>query len=396
MTTNTAPILTPILGEASARALPPLAASMTFRNWARTLFWTWAAVTFCLLICYPFDKWGLRWFNDAAARLVEHRMFKNPTELPMRVFGLPHFIIALMFVMSSRRMKETVSKLQFAALLALGTGFCVVFYKLGAHENPFLMFLFYFYFLIHGFRDDAYFYKAYGDMPKEGAVTHQRVLAVMQCLAIGLIISLIWPTYAQMSMSNYKLQHPILQNFFPATWPFVAKLASTFVPMLMIALVALRRIARVYPDGLSGLWRLHRPILTIQLASLGIVLFALVGGPWTFNIVVLMHFVGWYLFAVHLLGKRPPTEPRASASGFPQESTEPAPLRSRLGNIWQWMRTTRTGFMTLHLGMAALVVVLIGIDVYGYGKESWLDVIVGSKNFYYWTVMHVTLSFLPR
>lgn len=347
---------------------------MTFRNWRATLFWSWAAVTFCAL-CYVFDKWGFD-LTFSTRRDIDHRMFKNPTELPMRIFGLPHFIVALMFVLSSRRMKQARSIAYFLGLLAIGTVFCIVFYKLGAHSNAFLMFLFYFYFLIHGFRDDAYFYKAYGDMPPDEAKTHAKIMAVIQCLAIGLLLSLIWPTYAQMSLVKPRLADPILQNFFPSNWPFIVKLSSTFVPMVLIAIFAMWRIARIFPNGLAGLWQAHRPILSIQLASLGIVLLALVGGPWTFNIVVLMHFVGWYLFAVYLLGKNPAKEPPKG--------------------LWPWMRTTRKGFMTLHLGLAALVTLLVAVDVYGFGKDCWLDVVIGSKNFYYWTIMHVTLSFLPR
>ena len=91
---------------------------------------------------------------------------------------------------------------------------------------------------------------------------------------------------------------------------------------------------------------------------------------------MLGHFVGWYIFALYLIGKHPPKEPPKS--------------------WFAWMRTTRKGFMTLHLGLAAIVTVLIAISVYGFGKEGILETIVGSRSFYYWTVLHVTLSFLPR
>lgn len=352
----------------------PLTATRTFLNWRRTLLWTLGAVGVCCLLYLP-DKFGL-WFQFDR-RPIDVRMFKNPPEVPMRIFGLPHFIIATLFVLTSRRMKEPRNKLIFAGLLAVGTGFCALFYYFGAHTNAFLMFLFYFYFLIHGFRDDAFFYKAYGDMPPDATRTHARVMNVIQLLALGLLLALIWPTYVQSAMYRPRIANdPVLKNFFPADWPFILRLSSMFVPMVLIAIFAMRRIARDFPDGLSGLWRVHKPILSVWLISIGIVLLALIGGPWTFNIVVLMHFVGWYIFALYLIGKNPPKQP-------PQ-------------GLWQWMRTTRKGFMTLHLGLAALVTILIAIDVYGFGKQSWLDIFVGSKNFYYWTVMHVTLSFLPR
>jgi hypothetical protein len=64
--------------------------------------------------------------------------------------------------------------------------------------------------------------------------------------------------------------------------------------------------------------------------------------------------------------------------------------------VWKWMRTTERGFTVLHLGMAAAVVLLIAISTYAFGKTGPLEALVGSKSFYYWTIIHVTLSFFPR
>lgn len=390
-TSNLHPALTAAIGHAAETRPSLYATSTTFRNWVRTLAWTLAAVAVCSAI-YPLDKYGDSTFaairrgvatlfgasagEAVAPRLIDYRMFKNPSELPMRIFGLPHFIIALMFVLTSRRLRQPTSIFMFIGLLGVGTCFCWLFYRAGGHLNPFAMFLFYFYFLVHGLRDDAFFYKSYGDMPKDAAATHQRIMAVLQLLILGLLFSLIWPTYVQMSSSSYKLRHPIMENFFPASWPFVLRLGIMFVPMLLISVFAILRMGRRFPGGLPNLWRVHRPILTIFSISLVIILASLIGGPWTFNIVVLMHFVGWYIFALFLMDHRPPARPPRG--------------------VWQWMRTTRQGFMTLHLGLAALVTILIAVSIYGFGKDCWLEPIVGSKNFYYWTIMHVTLSFLPR
>jgi len=48
----------------------------------------------------------------------------------MRIFGLPHFIIAVLFVMSSRRFQQRRNQLIFVGLLAVGTVFCVLFNRL--------------------------------------------------------------------------------------------------------------------------------------------------------------------------------------------------------------------------------------------------------------------------
>lgn len=354
-------------------ATVPLLRVPTVRNWLRAFAWTLAIIGVSLILYVP-DKWFP--FNGAQ-RLVEYRMFKNPSTIPMRIFGIPHFLIAVLFLMSSRRMKETRSKLIFVALSVLGVLFCLLFKRVGANLNPFAVFIFYFYFLIHGFRDDAFFYKTFGDMPREAALVHNRIMVVLQCLLIGMLVSLFWPTYAQMSQTYTKLSDPILSNFFPADWPYVLKLSSMFVPMLLIAVVALFRIARAFPAGFADLWRTHRPILAVYLMSLAVVLIALLGGSGAFDVWVLMHFVAWYFFALFILYRHPPKAPQAS--------------------LWGWMRTTPKGFITLHFALVGVVCVLMAVSVYTYGQKAGpFDWVVGRESFFYWTILHVTWSFVPR
>lgn len=355
-----------------------LGETATIRQYSQTLIWTFAAIGACLL-CYVVEKYVARdmlhWISE-----TRYRMFKNPAELPMRIFGLPHFIVALLFVLSSRRMRGVKSWAQLTALAALGVAFCWLFYTFGydgQRINALALLVFYFYFLIHGFRDEAYFYKAYGEMPPDAGRTHARIMVVLQLLMLGLLLSLAVPAYVLYGEFRPEFRHPLLESLFPADWNYAARFAATFLPMVGVALLALRRIARAFPDGLHGLWRSHRPILTVFLCSTGIILIALVSGPWTFNAVVLMHFVAWYIFGRRLLERRPPAEPPPAGS-------------------WKWMRTTRSGFTWLHLGLALVVVGLIAFSTYASGKADLLESVVGSKAFYYWTIMHVTLSFFPR
>ncbi len=354
---------------------------LTLQQYAHTLFWTFAAIAVCG-IGYAIEKYLFRdqlgWIPDTS-----HRMFKNPAELPMRLFGLPHFVVGTAFLLSSKRMKGVKSIAQLLGLAAVGTVFCWLFYQYGhdgqnrEHINALALLLFYFYFLIHGFRDEAFFYKAYGDMPKDAGPRHARIMVILQLLMLGLLLSLAVPAYVLFGQFRPEFKHPLLENLFPANWNYAVRFASTFVPMVLIALFALSRIGKQFPDGLRGLWRAHQPILMVFIISTGIILIALVSGPWTFNAVVLMHFVGWYIFGRYSLAKRPPPEP-------PKAGT------------WKWMRTTRTGFTVLHLGLAAIVVILVAISNYAFGRTGWLEDIVGSQSFYYWTIMHVTLSFFPR
>lgn len=364
---------------AAAPARPrPLAETPTFQQYCQTLIWTFIAIGACAL-AYAVEKYVARdllgWISD-----THHRMFKNPAELPMRLFGLPHFIVGFLFMVTSKRMRTARSWVWFFGLAALGVLFCWLFRQFGYQGdqiNALALLIFYFYFLIHGFRDEAFFYKTLGDMPADGAATHGRIMVVLQALMLGLLVSLAIPAYVLFGDFFPEFRHPLLENLFPATWNYGLRFGSTFLPMVAIAVFALWRISRPFPDGLAGLWRMHRPILAVFLIATGIILIALVSGPWTFNAVVLMHFVAWYLFARRTLAEREPVDP-------PRPGT------------WRWMRTTRTGFTWLHLGLAGLVVVLVAIATYGFGKTGGLETVVGSKNFYYWTIMHVTLSFYPR
>ncbi len=412
----------------TAAAMPatPLTAadSPTLRAYAQTLTWTFLAIAVCAL-GYAIEKYVfLRGFSlplpgltlewRALTPLADdapYRMFKNPAELPMRLFGLPHFIVGLLFMLSSKRMRGVRSFAWLIGLTALGGAFCMLFARFGGTDSPYMLLVFYFYFLIHGFRDEAFFYRAYGDMPKDQLATHSRIVVVLQGVLLGLLISLLLPAYmlyGRMHPERPEYQAPALDQLFPAQWPFLLRFVAMLAPMLIVALLALTWIARQFPDGLRGLWRVHRPILIVFFGSTALILLALGSGPWTFNAVVLMHFVGWYLFGRHSLAKHaaapapaaPPTIAPAGSVGHAglaaanaaRASTPPAP---RTG-LWLWMRTTRPGFTFLHLGLAAIVIVLVALSNYAFGKQDVLEQIVGSKVFFYWTIMHVTLSFFPR
>lgn len=371
-------ITRPTVAPYASAAAIPLGETRTIKQFGQTLAWTFAAIGLCA-ICYAIEKYIVRdmlhWISD-----TRYRMFKNPAELPMRLFGLPHFAVALLFMLSSRRMRGVKSIAWLIGLASIGSVFCWLFYTYGRNGpdiNALALLIFYFYFLIHGFRDEAFFYKAHGDMPQDGGKTHGRIMIVLQMLMLGLLASLALPAYVLLGEFKPEFRHPMLHTMFPADWNYGLRFASTFLPMVAVALLVMRRIARVFPDGLRGLWRTHRPILVVFLISTGIILVALGTGPWTFNAVVLMHFVAWYLFGRSMMERRAPAEPPPAAT-------------------WRWMRTTKIGFTWLHLALAVVTIIFVAVSTYAYGKEGVLETIFGSKSFYYWTIMHVTLSFFPR
>ena len=101
----------------------------TGKQYLQTLAWTFGAILFCLL-CYAIEKYI---FRDMLHLISDtrYRMFKNPAEVPMRLFGLPHFIVGLMFMLSSKRMRGAVSLAWLAGLTGVGILFCWLFYQYG-------------------------------------------------------------------------------------------------------------------------------------------------------------------------------------------------------------------------------------------------------------------------
>lgn len=352
----------------------------TLVNYRWTLFWTFTAVVACAL-GYLVEKFifmrGLGWITE-----TPYRMFKNPAELPMRLFGLPHFVVGTLFLFSSRRVRTPGSAWRLTALTALGAALCWLFYYFGGPLNPLALLLFYFYFLVHGFRDEAYFYRSNGDMPAGHEHTYDRLMALLQFTFLGIMAALIIPGYILYGQFYPKFRHPLLESMFPADWPYLLRFAATLIPMSLAAAAVLRHIARDFPGGLRGLWHAHWPILSMFLCSTAIILLPLATGPWPFNLVVLMHFVGWYLFGRQRLA--------AAEAARPAGAPVPRP------GTWAWMRGTRTGFTWLHLGLAGVVVLLVAVNSWAFGTSGPLELVIGSKSFFYWTIMHVTLSFFPR
>lgn len=361
--------------DCAATLEQPRPLSRTVEYWLQTVIWTALAMLACV-VAYCIEKYGFR-----LKELGLPRMFFNPAEIAMRIFGLPHFMVGLFFMLTARRMRTVSGWAWFVGLLAVGIAFAWLFHRYGAHRSPVMLIIFYFYFLVHGFRDEAFFYRNYGDCPTDAGKPHKLVMFVLQLMLISLLLAFLMPTYllvAPMYGQKIDPQDPVLNLVFPASVPFLIKFAWYLLPVLAINAGLYYWLERRYPGGWRAIWQDHHPILMVFLWSTVIVLATLLVGAWTFNFVVLAHFVGWYLFSLRKLETLPP-----SARATPRQ-----PLR--------WMRTTRAGFMTLHLGLAAVVAGLIAIATYKFGNTGTLEAIVGGPSFYYWTVLHVSLSFYPR
>jgi hypothetical protein len=88
--------------------------------------------------------------------------------------------------------------------------------------------------------------------------------------------------------------------------------------------------------------------------------------------IILLHVTVWLVFVHYQLVKRPSSAPR---------------------NLWQWLRGTPAGFLTLHIGIAVLTLVIMAVRVHVWQRTGWFSELFAAKNFCYWGLMHISMSF---
>jgi hypothetical protein len=297
----------------------------------------------------------------------------------MRLVGLAHFLVAILFMTTSRAMARPSSWAWLVGLLALGYVLCDLFADAGGVKALVPRGLFFVYFLLHEFRDQAFFYEANGDL--RAAADRARVkrdVLGLPLLALGLI-GAVFVAGAGLRWGGARRYTDTLLGWAPdALVPVLGLLPMAL--LIVGARLWRRRIERRYAGGLRAFLREHRPMLLVYGGILGVLLLDLVLNGRAYAIVTL-HVAAWYVFVSAGYARRPVPAPT------------PAPM------TWRWMRATPAGFHTLHLGLLALVTAAALVWAYGFRNDSTLGALhaVLSKDaFPYWTIMHVTVSWMPR
>ena len=306
------------------------------------------------------------------------RLVRDASETSMRLLALSHFLVALVFMSTSRTMKRARSWAVFLGLAALGAGLCWGFSRLGGIGAPLAAVLFYAYFLVHEFRDQVGFYRANGDAPPAAdprAVL--RDLLAFPALAF-LVIGTVFVFGAAFRIGGARRYASAFGDM-----PRIAQQGLAVAAVLAVAGAAWalkRRWDRRHEAGARGFVASHRPIFLV-FAGITTVLFA--GIPLTGDVypIVTLHVTTWYVFYLCMLRSRPRPGP------------PPRPF------TWPWMRGTAAGFNFVHLGIAGLIILAAAVWAYGSGNDPGnhaLRILLSKDGFPYWTIMHVSVSFLPR
>lgn len=305
------------------------------------------------------------------------RLIHKPSETVMRLFGVSHVLIATLYLVTSRRMRSLRSSLTLVVMASLGVLVCFSFAGLGNISPRLASTAFFLYFIVHDFRDQVYFYFEHRDAPAQlnREVVPRLLFWMPLCVVLTAFTLVALATVAGV---------PGTAEFQGMLASFPAGMPGGLGALLLVTAASLLRLQRLWSrsgeGALPGHLRRHRPIYTVFAGSL---LLVLLGGFFTRHnhVIVILHVTAWYVFYLRRLRRQSPQDP---------------PLR-RLS--WQWLRATPTGFNVLHLGTLLVVVSAAAVWVYGFRSDPGLLplwVTLDVKNFQYWTLMHVTLSFYSR
>jgi hypothetical protein len=298
----------------------------------------------------------------------------NPAEMPCRVFGYSHYIVAVIFMLSSRRMKTARGWAWTGALGAVSAALCVAFAQFGGAKNPVLVVIYFLYFMVHGYKDlVALYQQEVADIELRRSAGRLMLWAQAACLLL-LVFTLV-PAY--MMVASSRAQSPEAVRNLTGLSPLINAIYVIGAALLIAGAAAVIRELRFLGGRTRRVLEIAKPVLWVLALTTLIALSSAVLGGWMFNIIILSHFVVWYFYADRRLQR------------------SPAQASARDG-IWKWMRGSSAGFRALHLGTAALFLVVLALDHYAFGESGLLQFAVGDDAFYYWTLVHVTISFAPR
>lgn len=340
---------------AAAPAWQPPLTTTTVRQFRWVLVWTLGLTALGGLV-YGLEKYSFG---------LERRFAENPVEAVMRAFAMAHFSVGWLFLFSSPRIRSGQAILRLVAATLAGIALCLLFAWFGALHNPLLALFFYGYFLVHEVRDEAVIYQAYGDAPDLDA----HAAAALRSLSRSTCLSLMGV------LSSMYLVHVLATGKSGLTQVPQAVTLILGLSLLVACAWSWRQTWRLgvcaHGDGRNFLLA-HAPLLWVY-AALGAVL--LVGsllGSTGINLVILIHVAAWLVFVSYQLGKRPPVQ---------------------TWNPWAWVRATPIGFLTLHIGLTVLFLILMAVRVYVWQRVGLASQLLASDAFCYWSLMHISMAF---
>lgn len=366
MTSHTEVGTFPRLPEKTSEAPRPRTA--TEKNWINSL----------LLVCGSVLVFYAGYLLEMQRGLwnMEIRLVRDPSETAMRLTALSHFVVAILFMSTSRRMKQVRNWMWFFGSAAIGLLLCVGYARLGIINPLFATTLFFGYFLVHDFRDQTFFYVANGDAA--GASRRfENVVSAAPLVIIGIGVTLL------VAATGFGVEgtERILSTFGSVSETTRHIISAGLLVAAAAAVVIYRNIWRSEFGGesLTTILRRHRPIFVVFAASTTVLALSAAAGA-SGDWIILLHVCSWYVFTMHQLRKR---QPEKKPSAF----------------SWNWVRQTTAGFNFVHVLSFIVFVAIAAVWSYGFRNDASMTgfaMAVGRDIFPYYTILHVTVSFPGR
>lgn len=358
-------MITAVVAEATEAARTSVWQSRTVQRFSYTVLIV-AALVAGLRLCAPLEHVVL----DGPA--VADTPFLSLT----LILGLPHFLIGFLFMISSKSRRGPRMWLPIGAAILIGLAFNGLLYRHGAlnSDRRLATTIISLYFFIHIYLDEWHFYcRDRGNFSRGG-------FAQMLLLMVALIAAfefLMWSRQVLIGDPAYNLRsyldpHAVAGISRATLWFMVG------APCAIIAALSYRIATQRAGAGIFEMIRRDRPLWCVY----GLIFFIFVvstqvGGRQ--NALVLIHGVAWWIFAsVNLARNR---------------------TRSRFHwrGAWTYVRTTQRGFQTFHAAFVVGIFMLLVLYTHNVGqlRGGALDYCLTLNAFYYFTVMHVTLSVFP-
>jgi hypothetical protein len=352
--------------------------------WVSSLHWSLLIIAACLSVQF-LETYALGLPRD-------RRLVRDAPEFAVRVVGLSHFVVALFFLLTGSRARGRAARVRLGALALIGAGVCVAFGWLGGTANPICLAGFYVIFMAHAFRDESFFHRQ-----QLGSVAPPQSDASpvwLQAMAVGVLGAIVVPVYVYVAFARGdpagspwlalfppqagKREAAMIRALLPPSWS-LAEIFGVFG--LPFALVAAGAAIPIATAGRAA--RAHAPLLKVLALSVALVVSSAIVGSAALHLVILMHFVGWFLFTTARLRHAERAQPANTVASA-------------------WLRGTVHGFWVLHGGAAAVFLTIIVTNhylvaaaqagAYGWPGPNPVALLFGASAFYYWTIAHVALS----
>ena len=322
---------------------------------------------------------GFFWLLDRLEPAEHHRagiVAGRPVTMAAVFVGLAHFVVAFFFMVTGRAWSTRQAARRLFAGMVVAVGLCGVLAVGSDVAKIFFPSVFVgVYFVSHEVRDEYYFSTVLGDVPP-GRLHRPAFLLLLGAVILGLL-ALMWnlpflrPTHRGIAILKPIVDLSTVQGSARAIWwagPSMllgAASAALFGGCLKKANMSAGEFFRTYSPLL---------VVYVVLTSL---FFLAPKSEQSIYMIVCFHVAAWWVFMTRQLAKRDKTaRPRGLA----------------------WFRETQAGFQTLHVGLVLLILGAAAVWAYAFERSlanplGWL---VSHQAFPYWTIGHVTVSFVPK